>query len=704
MSTQILPAHKVRDQHTRLLAYIYVRQSSPRQVRENSGSTEVQMSMRDHALGYGWPPGNIIVVQADQGRSARTTDGRDGFKAMLKDIVSGRVGAVFSAHSSRLVRSGRDSQHLLTCCEIAGTLIIDQDGVYDLNNENDRFFLGIKGIFDEVDRRRIVNMLADSRLALARKGQYRMLLPPGYVWECVGRTEEGGDLWAIRIDPDPRVQQFIRNVFDLFELHGSARAVARHLNESGEKFPVRSREKGRAERYVWKPVSIEQLLTTYRNPTYAGSYVFGKSALRQEVSLGDTPSVTSRWVDVDPRDWKVHLRDNHEGYITWEQHERIKRRLESNGYDFKKARQGAPRSGRALLQGIVRCGTCRRPMVIFYRRRQVHYYSCVYGSQRYGDRVCCTIPGVQVDKIIEEMIIQAFEPAQVDMSLEAAKHAEARARESLRRLEASIKAATSAAEYADYRYMQVDPKNLEVKARREEDLQEKLLELKKLKDKHAEQERTTPRPLDSSEHKAVLALASDISSIWHSEKMTNVRRKQITRAIIERVELVRQGQRVDITTYWQTGACTRHYLTIRQPGNPTKAAPRVYELIRELVTDHTDEEIADRLNAEGLRSKFGKSFTKESVKALRQYHNIPTLHYECSQTRKGTVERRGDGRYSIPGAARALAVSKVMVRQWCERGFFDALRPKKRGYSWWIRLSQEEIDQHLPLALIKNIG
>jgi hypothetical protein len=252
--------------------------------------------------------------------------------------------------------------------------------------------------------------------------------------------------------------------------------------------------------------------------------------------------------------------------------------------------------------------------------------------------------------------------------------------------------------------MQVDPKNIEVKALRETDLQEKLLEVKKLREKHAALLRTTPRLLDSSEYKAVLKLAKDIPKIWHSERMTNVTRKRLVRALIEKVEMVREANSVDIITCWQTGASTRHHLTIRRVGNHTRSEARVFELIHKLLPDHTDEEIAERLNAEGLHSKFGKPFNRVAVKELRRYHKIPTLHFECSQTRKGTIEKRGDGRYSMPGAARVLSQSIAIVRMWCERGFFDAIRPSRRGLSWWIRLSQEEIDQRLPRALIKNIG
>ena len=408
---------------------------------------------------------------------------------------------------------------------------------------------------------------------------------------------------------------------------------------------------------------------------------------------------------LDSQEWKVHIRNNHEGYITWEQYERILRRLNNNGYNFKKARYGAARLGRALLQGIVRCGVCKYAMQVTYHTgTRRYYYCCSNKSRRYGAPPCCSMSGLQVDKVIEDQLLQAFSPAQVDISLEAAKHAEARAHEAIRRSEMNIKAAEDAAEYADYRYMQVDPRNLEVKARREADLQEKLLELKKLKDRHTELQRVTPRLLDSSEHKAVLALAKDISSIWRSEKMSNVRRKQLARAIIEKVELVKSGSDVAITTYWRTGATTHHNLTLRRVGNHTRCAPRVFELINELLPDHTDEEIAERLNAEGLRTKFGKVFNRVAVKELRRYYKIPTLHFECCRTRKGTIERRGDGRYSIPGAARVLSQSIATVRMWCERGFFDAIHPPRRRLSWWINLSQEEIDQRLPRALIKNIG
>jgi DNA invertase Pin-like site-specific DNA recombinase len=173
--------HKIQPRHLKLLAYIYIRQSSKRQLRENTGSAEVQRMMREHAIAYGFAPENIRVIEQDQGRTGATMEGRHGFKEMLLDVLAGRVGAIFSSHSSRLARESRASQHLVLCCESTGTLIIDQHGVYDLANENDRFFIGIKGVIDEVELRRIRTLLLDARMAKAKKGEFRMPLPAGYV-------------------------------------------------------------------------------------------------------------------------------------------------------------------------------------------------------------------------------------------------------------------------------------------------------------------------------------------------------------------------------------------------------------------------------------------------------------------------------------------------------------------------------------------
>jgi DNA invertase Pin-like site-specific DNA recombinase len=703
MTAQRITTNKVQEHHTKLLAYIYVRQSSARQVRNNSGSADVQRSMYDHAVAYGFAPENIATIQSDQGRSGSSAEGREGFKAMLQDIVSGRVGAVFCSHSSRLARSGRDSQHLLACCEIAGTLIVDQNGVYDPRNDNDRFFLGIKGVFDEVDLQRIKTMMMEAKVALARKGRYRMRLPPGYVWDCVGKTEDGQEQWAIKIDPDRRVQQAIRSAFDLLEQLGSALAVTRHLNATGEKFPSCNVARGK-DKYVWRSVEVQHLVKIFRNPVYAGSYVYGKSTTHRDIQMGDSPQIKFRRVRLDPQDWKVNIRGNHEGYITWEQYERNVRQIDNNAFNFKKGCNGAVRSGRALLQGIVRCGKCRRAMQVIYPKGAKFYsYACNHNHCQYGSKVCCTIPGLQVDKVIEDQLIQAFASAQLDLSLEAVRQAEARAHEALRRSELNIRAAQEAAEYSDYRYMQVDPKNIEVKALREADLQDKLLEVKKLKDKHAALLRTSPRSLDSSEHEAILKLAKNIPKIWHSERMSNVTRKRLVRALIEKVELIREGNNVDTATHWRTGAKTHHCLTVRKVGNHTRNDPRVFERVRELVSNHTDQEIAEILNEEGLRSKFSNHFTKTAVKEFRRYHKIQTLHFDRCNGRKGTIERRGDGRYSIPGAARLLSVPRETVRMWCKKGLLDAVPPKRPKSSWWINLSEEEIEQKLPRGLIKNI-
>src|SRR5215207_3335673 len=222
MTTQAI-LNKVHEQHTSKIAYHYVRQSTVVQTRKNTGSTQVQVDMYKQALASGFPAENIITVVRDQARSARSTKNRDGFKEMLVDIAAGKVGAVFCSHSSRLARNARDMQTLIVFCEATGTLIVDANGAYDAQNENDRFFLDIKGVFDEAEARRIKSQMWDAIIAKAKKGQFHIHLPVGYVWSGPG------DDAKIVFDPNQRVQNAVRQIFDLLEQLGSASAVARYI-------------------------------------------------------------------------------------------------------------------------------------------------------------------------------------------------------------------------------------------------------------------------------------------------------------------------------------------------------------------------------------------------------------------------------------------------------------------------------------------
>src|SRR5262249_7463310 len=129
---------KVRPEHLDRHALIYVRQSTPLQVREHTASTARQYDLTRCACQLGWPDSHITVIDQDQGHSAASSLGRDGFQYLMAEVCLGHVGAVLSLEASRLARSCSDWHRLIEICSLTNTLVVDEDGVYDPTQYNDR--------------------------------------------------------------------------------------------------------------------------------------------------------------------------------------------------------------------------------------------------------------------------------------------------------------------------------------------------------------------------------------------------------------------------------------------------------------------------------------------------------------------------------------------------------------------------------------
>src|SRR5437763_4533361 len=199
---------KLTDDHRAKLAVVYVRQSTPQQVAEHRESLARQYALADHARGLGWPAERVLVIDDDLGQSGRTADGRPGFQRLLAEVTMDHVGLVLGLEMSRLARSCKDWHHLLEVCGIFGTLLADQDGVYDPSDPNDRLLLGLKGQISELELHTIRSRLDRGKLNKARRGELFLHAPTGYV-----KTPTGG----LVLDPDEQVRDVVRLIFDKFD-------------------------------------------------------------------------------------------------------------------------------------------------------------------------------------------------------------------------------------------------------------------------------------------------------------------------------------------------------------------------------------------------------------------------------------------------------------------------------------------------------
>ncbi len=260
MSSQI--GHpKIRPEHLDLRALIYVRQSTPMQVRDNIASTARQYDLVRCADRFGWPEGHIQVIDQDQGHSGASAIGRDGFQYLMAEVCLGHVGAVLSLEASRLARSYSDWCRLIEICGLTDTLVIDEDGVYDPTQYNDRLLLGIKGTMSEAELHWLRSRLLGGKLEKARAGQLRFRLPTGLVYDPAGQ---------IVLDPDEQVQHAIRLVFDSFERVRAALGVVQYFAENHLSIPTRHHGGTRGGQLTWRPLDHGRVLAILHNPDVRG--------------------------------------------------------------------------------------------------------------------------------------------------------------------------------------------------------------------------------------------------------------------------------------------------------------------------------------------------------------------------------------------------------------------------------------------------
>ena len=298
---------KITADHLTRCAYIYVRQSSLDQLLHNPESRRRQYALTTRAGVLGW--NNAIVIDDDLGRSGGGT-ARPGFERLLAAICSGGAGAVFALEASRLARNGRDWHTLLEFCALVGTLIIDEDGVYDPQLVNDRLLLGMKGTFSELELSTLRQRSQEALRLKAARGDLHTTVAIGYRRSADDRLEQ---------DPDQCVREALALVFRKFREISSVRQLVLWLRQEGIDLPTAVQ--GRQGRTVqWGPPRYHAVHRLLTNPVYAGAYVFGRTVSRTRVEGGR--KVITHGVARRREDWMVLIRDHHDGYISWEDYDR----------------------------------------------------------------------------------------------------------------------------------------------------------------------------------------------------------------------------------------------------------------------------------------------------------------------------------------------------------------------------------------------
>ncbi len=614
--------NKIRPEQLSEKAYVYVRQSSMRQVVEHQESGRRQRDLVQWVQEMGWPASQIVVLDADQGKSAQSSGDREAFKQLVGEVSLGEVGIVVGLNVSRFARNNADWFPLIEICGLTQTLIADEEGVYDPNDPNDRLILGLKGTMSEAEGQRIRSQLHGARWSKARRGELRRRPPTGYVSDERGRAV---------MDSDERVRHAFYGFFERFEQFGSACGVAKSYEREGLLFPSRW-YRGKWEGPVrWRPLDVRHATRILHNAFYTGTYTYGER--RSETRLDpETKTRTTKMKLLPLEEWEVLIHNAHPAYISWEQYLRNKQRLTENN-SMPREGPGAIRSGASLLQGIVYCGRCQRRMGIRYQGRNAYaLYYCASQTRTGKTIYCSSVPAGGVDRWVEEQLLNALRPSGIQAALGALEQIEKRSDALRREWEHRIEQAEYEVGLARRRYEAVDPSNRLVAANLERDWEQRLREVERLRQEFAERAAKPPIWISSEDRKKVQTLSQDIPRLWRLKSTKNSDRKKIVRLLIQDVWVNQEDEprQTRIRIHWQTGAVTED--TIKRPlptENRTRTSEKVVERIRQLyASSMTYREIAEQLNREALKPARNHSFKPSTVNRVIQTWRISKTQCE----------------------------------------------------------------------------
>ena len=644
---------KVQPHHLERGAYLYIRQSSMRQVIENVESTKRQYGLRGRATALGWRDEQIIVIDSDQGASGASASWREGFQRLVSDVSMGRAGIVMGLEVSRLARNNADWHRLLEICALADTLILDEDGVYDPASFNDRLVLGLKGTMSEAELHVIKARLRGGILNKVRRGEYRCPLPTGLAYDEAGE---------VVLDPDQQVRETIAYFFQTFSRVGSASQTVKVFRKEGVRFPSRVRNQ---KETIFQSLTISTALRTLNNPRYAGTYVYGRRQYRRTVDGKKLLRKRER------NDWLACIPSAHPGYITWEKFQQNLETLEANGRGYDAARASPPREGAALLQGRAVCGRCGRHFRVRYaarRGRLEAWYVCDRAHGDRGEPNCQSIAGVPIDDAVGKLVTDLMTPAAVELALEIRTEIEARHAEADRLRLRAVERAQTDADLAERRFMLVDPNNRLVADTLEREWNNKLRALAKAQEEREHGRQKDQFAVDDRVRDRLVAMTTDFRTLWRNPSLPNRERKRLLAYLIEDVTLIKLPAEGTTKIHVRFKGGKTETLTAQNPqssAQQVKTQPMVIELVDKLLDDHIYAEIADILNQKDMRP--GGSARQGQANAQFTSLRVAYLvHHYGLRPRYDRLRERG--MLTTEEVTTRLGICGSTLKRWVEHG------------------------------------
>jgi DNA invertase Pin-like site-specific DNA recombinase len=602
---------KIHAEHLTRLAIVYLRQSSPGQVKHNTESRRLQYALADRASALGFA--HVQTIDCDLGLSATVGSQRPGFQQLLSAVAMGGVGIVFSRELSRLSRTDKDWCHLMEICRLFNTLIGDEEVVYDPKNPDDQLVLGIKGTLSVAEMTVLGLRMQRGKEAKAKRGELFSTIAPGYVRDGMRLVK----------DPNLRVQEAIALVFEKFLELGSIRQAYCWFLENGIEVPINKSVGGKVV-ITWRLPAKTFIPYVLRNPVYAGAYAYGRRFVESTVEGG---AIKKRQRGPRPAEQaKILIKGTHEGYISWETYARVQAVTAHNGTNFQAEEATlAARDGSGLLTGLLRCARCGHKLHVRYWGRQgtTPRYLCPGDFQSNG-RYCIGFGGSRVDQLIGDEVCALLSPQGVRASLTALEKADAEGGQHVKALERQLQQAQYEADRAGAQYDLCDPNNRLVADTLEQRWNEKLAKVTELS-RVLEVETHEQHTLTAADRQAILGLGARFGEVWNDPRCDSRLKKRLVRAVIKEIiiDIDAEQQQLKLVVHWHGGAHTQ--LMLPRPLSAAKAHKTAEEdsaLIERLAVRYSDAEIARVLSKQGRKTGKGNRWTQTSVALVRRKSGI----------------------------------------------------------------------------------
>ena len=666
-------SEKIRPIHTERGACVYVRQSSMQQVRTRLEGQRRQYDLRERAQLLGFQ--RVTLIDEDQGRTGTGAVERPGFGRLLTAVCSGTVGAVLALEASRLARNNRDWHHLIDLCAMAGTLVIDHDGVYDPSLLNDRLLLGLKGTMSEFEISLLRQRAMEAHRQKVQRGMVLTQVPVGYI-----RTEDEG----MEKTPDRQVQEAVAGVFRKFRELGSVRQVLLWYRDEKLLLPALSRESGN-RKMIWIEPIYSRIFGMLKNPTYAGVFVWGRNHTRTAIVEGRARKTRGH---ARPQDqWEVVIPEHHDGYITWDEYMRNQQQIRANaGWNARMGQlQGAARSGPALLAGLLRCARCGRALQVTYSNSKQHgplpRYWCSGDRSHQLVRSCVTFAGTRVDQEIAAEVLQALRPVGIQAAFDALERSQSQTDEKRSSLELALQKARYEAARIERQYQATEPENRLVAAELEKRWNNALSHVREMEQRVEEASVADPS-ISPQQREQLLALGDDLEQLWDHPDVSATLKKRILRTVLQEViaDTTDDPPEVHLKLHWVGGCHTELTVRKNKVGYHNHInSEEVTELIRELALVCEDSAIVSILNRLGYRTGNNNTWTEKRVQHVRHSKGYPACP-PPEQRRWITMQQ----------AAATLSVSDAVVRRLVMRKTLPAKQIVKFA-PWMIERAHLEL-------------